>query len=176
MKSTILFSIDQLAVRARRLVMVHAIALTLLSVLGAATLLAIADYLVHFQDHGIRWLQFTALLLVSVAACLHFLRPALHCRFEPVLTARRVERQFPQLGQRLSSTVAFLLEDKGQQLSAFQQALHDQVELELARLNMESCLVPARTRQAVLGFFKLPSVWTQAEIACFQHKRPAPKQ
>ena len=155
MKSTILFSIDQLAVRARRLVMVHAIALTLLSVLGAATLLAIADYLVHFQDHGIRWLQFTALLLVSVAACLHFLRPALHCRFEPVLTARRVERQFPQLGQRLSSTVAFLLEDKGQQLSAFQQALHDQVELELARLNMESCLVPARTRQAVLGFFLL---------------------
>ena len=60
MKSTILFSVDQLAVRARRLVMVHAIALTLLSVLGAATLLAIADYLVHFQDHGIRWLQFTA--------------------------------------------------------------------------------------------------------------------
>ena len=70
MKSTILFSVDQLAVRARRLVMVHAIALTLLSVLGAATLLAIADYLVHFQDHGIRWLQFTALLLVSMVLVL----------------------------------------------------------------------------------------------------------
>jgi hypothetical protein len=158
MKSRLLSSIDQLAIRARRLVLVHAVAMTLFWGLGAATILAVVDYLAHFQDHGIRWLQFLALLLVMAAACLRFLRPALQCRFDSLMTARKVERQFPQLGQRLSSAVSFLLENGRQRISPFQQALVEQVESQLAGLNIETCLRTRRTRRAVIGFAVLVTV------------------
>ena len=84
-------------------------------------------------------------------ACLRFLRPAFQCRFGPVLTARHVEGRFPQLGQRLSSAISFLLENEGQQISPFQQALVEQVESQLAGLNMEACLRTRRTRRALIG-------------------------
>jgi hypothetical protein len=158
MKSTLLLSINQLAERARRLVVVHAIALVLLCVLSSAMLLAIADYLLHFQDYGIRWLQFTTLLLVTAGAWLRFLRPALQCRFDPVTTARRLESRFPQLGQRLSSAVAFLAESGGELTSPLQQALVKQVESELVEMNIEACLLSHRTRQAVICFGVLVAV------------------
>ncbi|MFP6751417.1 MAG: hypothetical protein VB855_07060 [Pirellulaceae bacterium] len=167
MQSRLLSSIDQLAIRARRLVMVHAAALTLCYGLGAATILAILDYIVHFQDHGIRWLQFLTLLMVMAAACLRFLRPAFQCRFGPVLTARHVEGRFPQLGQRLSSAVSFLLENEGQQISPFQQALVEQVESQLADLNMEACLRTRRTRRALVGCAVLLTV----VVGCFSWQR-----
>ena len=167
MQSTLLSSIDRLAIRARRLVLVHAAALTLCYGLGAATILAILDYLVHFQDHGIRWLQFLTLILVMTAACLRFLRPAFQCTFGPVLTARHVERRFPQLGQRLSSAVSFLLENDEQQVSPFQRALVKDVESQLAGLNMEACLRTRRTLRAVLGC----AVLVALVVGCFSWQR-----
>src|SRR5437870_2247143 len=80
---------------------------------GAAAIVTLVafgfvDWLLRAQDPVLRW------LFSAAAAALVFLEfaklawPAMRFRGGLIATARRIERQFPQLGERLTSAVAFL--------------------------------------------------------------------
>jgi|GEM_PF-1826765 hypothetical protein len=150
-RSRLLASIERLSVRARQIVLLQACSFGLLITLASFWLLALLDWLVHFQHASIRWLSFSLLLLAVVQIWRHVVRPGLVYRPDLVSTARQVEARFPQLGQRLSSCLAFLLVADGRPLARMESRLLAQVEEQLADLSLEGCLCPQRARRAMLS-------------------------
>ncbi|MBI3836801.1 MAG: hypothetical protein HY288_02555 [Planctomycetia bacterium] len=100
--------IGQVRSQARRLLLLHALGWTVGLVTAAILLLGLADYLIRFQDHGIRLMCSLALVLTMVWACYRFWLVDLGRRLGDVEVAQRIERRFPVLTDRLTSTVQFL--------------------------------------------------------------------
>src|SRR5207249_3527735 len=78
------------------------------SVVTVMLLVGLADYWIHFQDRGIRIISTLAVLLVLLWSLWRYLYGSLAMRLRDIDVARRVERRFPALQDRLSSTVEFL--------------------------------------------------------------------
>src|SRR3954454_2005859 len=82
---------------------------------GAAAIVTLVafcfvDWLLRAHDPVLRWL-FTAAAVAFLAAEFTKLAwPAIRFRPGILTTARRIERQFPELGERLTSAIAFLAE------------------------------------------------------------------
>jgi hypothetical protein len=74
----------------------------------AAFAAGLADYLLRFDDVGLRLILSAAVLAVVAIAGYLLLWPALRFRRGDVQVARRIERRYPQLDGRLSSSLAFL--------------------------------------------------------------------
>ncbi len=100
--------IGRLRARVRRLVVVYALSWIIGAVLVTAVLLGLADYLVRFQDRGIRVICTLALLGVLGWTCYRFLFVGLTARLSDVELARRLQRRFPKLGDSLASSVEFI--------------------------------------------------------------------
>ena len=76
-----------------------------IGVLGALLVLGLGDYLLRFQDRGVRIIA-DARLVGVVGWVSHTLSLACDCRcVERRRLARRVERRFPELADRLSSAM-----------------------------------------------------------------------
>ena len=73
----------------------------------------LTDYLLRFQDAGIRWLTFSGLTLTIAWAAARFLVPLSRPRLDQVQVARRIEQALPERTRGLASSIAFLQRSDG---------------------------------------------------------------
>ncbi|MDD4269633.1 MAG: hypothetical protein GXY25_02245 [Pirellulaceae bacterium] len=94
--------------RVRCLLAAHALSWALTAVAGALIVVGLADYLFRFQDPGIRLLCSLAVLGAFAWSVRHFLARTFGAAWRDVDLARRLGREFPDLGDALPSAVEFL--------------------------------------------------------------------
>ena len=105
----------------------------------------LADYFFRFQDHGLRWILSLATLGGLGWTAFRFLTPAWRQRRGPIAVAQRIERQFPQLGERLTSAVAFLQQSEDDALAgsaALRKAVVSEAESLSADLDFQQAIDP----------------------------------
>ncbi|MBL9125525.1 MAG: hypothetical protein JNG90_17945, partial [Planctomycetaceae bacterium] len=146
--------IAQLARRWRRLLLGYGLGWLCACVLAAIGIVALADYLIRFQDRGIRTIASLVVLGVAVWAFLRFLWPAWRAHTSTVQLAQRVEKRFPGLTDRLASTMYFLGQpddSPGAGSAALRRAVVHQTEQDTAELDLNEALDPRPTRRALLA-------------------------
>ena len=140
--------------RARRLLLLYALSWVVAAAVATTLALGLADYWIHFRDPGIRVLSLLSLLAVLVWAAIHYLRPVLVRRLDDVAIAQKIERHFPTLRDRLSSSIEFLHASPSDQLAG-SPALRDLVIAQTAAatqdLDLTAVLERRPTRRAVAG-------------------------
>ena len=94
--------------RARRTAVLYGLSMVATTVLVSVVVLGLADYLVRFQDRGLRALASLLAVGLLAAACHRYLYSACVIRLDNVDLARRVERHFPVLKNKLLSAIEFL--------------------------------------------------------------------
>jgi len=104
--------VDRIARQARRLVFVYGFACVFALVVTLTFILGLADYLFRLEDVGVRIICTTFLAAGAALAIYFFLRPAFAMGRSLITVAQRVEQRFPQMGDRLSTTIAFLQESE----------------------------------------------------------------
>ena len=92
----------------RRLLVQFALGWTLATLTAAVVVLALADYAIRYQDHGIRLMASLAVLGVAAWSFKRYWLASFRRRPSDVEIAHRIERRFPALSDRLASTVEFL--------------------------------------------------------------------
>ena len=144
--------VQRVALRARRLVRLHGIGWFLAAACGIGIAFGWLDYLLRFQDAGVRWILSAGVLFLVVWCFLRYVFPAFRYRCSDLQAACRIERRFPELGDRLSSAVAFATqreEDGHAGSSQLRRAVVTEVEAAVERLNLLECLDGKRTRRAL---------------------------
>jgi hypothetical protein len=96
--------------RARRLLVLYGACWVLAAVLLTIVLAGLCDFLFRFEDPGIRLMVSAAVAGVLAWSVSRYLWPALGTRLTDLDVALRIERRYPALAERLSSTVQFLHE------------------------------------------------------------------
>ena len=96
--------------RVRWLLQLHALAWMTAAVLAVGVLLGGLDYLLHFEDRGIRIMASLAVRVTAIYFAWRRLWPAVSTRLSDVGLALRVEERFPKFRDQLASTVQFLRE------------------------------------------------------------------
>ena len=99
--------------RARRLVLVRGLGWWSALALLAAFLVGLADYVFRFQEDGSRALAFVAVVSFLSVTFWRIVLPILRRRSSDLQVAQLIERRFPQLQDRLSSSLAFLGDPPG---------------------------------------------------------------
>jgi hypothetical protein len=146
--------VHSVGARARRLVLLHGASLAIAVVVAAALAAGVADYLIRYRDQGVRII--VSLLFVAAGAwsVRRFVLPAWRYRPSDIETARRIERRFPQLRDRLSSSVAFLneAEDDPRAGSAeLRRVVISETEGRVEHVNLEEAIDPRLARKAMLA-------------------------
>jgi len=100
--------IGTLRSRIRRLLAIYAMSWMVGAALATIMVLGLADYLIRFQDPGIRVIASLAVVAVSAWTCYRYLIFGLRARLRDVDLARRLQKRFPTLGDNLASAVEFL--------------------------------------------------------------------
>jgi hypothetical protein len=137
--------------RVRWLALLHGASWVVAAVLGAVIPLGMADYLVRFQDRGLRVICWLVLLGAAGWTCYRFLVLAALARLRDVDLARCLERRFPRLGDRLLSAVEFLRQADDDPLAgspALRRAVISQAVAETERLRFADALDPRPARRA----------------------------
>lgn len=140
--------------RARRLVLVYAAAWMVGVVAAAAMAAGLADYLIRYQDRGVRIIVSLMVLAAAAWSAWRFLWPALRYQPGDVDTARRIERRFPHLRDRLSSAVAFLNEpedDPRAGSAALRRAVVAETEARVEQVDLQEAIEPRPARKAALA-------------------------
>ncbi|HEY1785056.1 MAG TPA: DUF4175 family protein, partial [Pirellulales bacterium] len=154
MPHEIVTRIAEIRRRARRLLLLYALSWVVAAVVVATLALGLADYWIHFRDPGIRVLSLVALLAVLVWAAIHYLRPVLVRRLDDVAIAQKIERHFPTLRDRLSSSVEFLHASPSDRLAgspALRELVIAQTAAATKDLDLTAVLERRPTRRAVAG-------------------------
>ena len=94
--------------RLRGLLAVYGLGWLVTAGLAAALTVGLLDYLLHFQDVGIRLIASLSVWAVVLWAGYRFLLVPQTTRLSNAELARRVQRRFPQLSDSLASAVEFL--------------------------------------------------------------------
>jgi hypothetical protein len=94
--------------RLRRLLAVYGLGWLVTAGLAAALAMGLLDYLLHFQDRGIRVIASLSVWGVVLWVGYRFLLVPQTARLSNADLARRVQRRFPQLNDGLASAVEFL--------------------------------------------------------------------
>lgn len=94
--------------RVQLLLLVYAACGFAAAVLGVLLLLGLLDWLIRYQDHGVRAICTLAALGVALWAAYRFIIASMRADLSDMRIAQRIERRFPQLRDRLSSTIDFL--------------------------------------------------------------------
>src|SRR5580704_11399327 len=94
--------------RVRSLVVLHALAWLVGGLVAALVIFGLADYLIHFQDRGIRLMCSFMIVNMVIWAVSRYLWPAWRTELRDVDLALRVEKRFPHLNERFASTIQFL--------------------------------------------------------------------
>lgn len=100
--------IDAVRRRVRVLLTLHGLSMFVSVVLATVTLLAAADFMIRYRDPGVRWICSLAAAAAAGWAYHRYVHQALAARYSDVEVAQRIERRFPELRDRLSSTIEFL--------------------------------------------------------------------
>lgn len=144
--------IAELQRHATRLLAWYGLSWVAVCVIGAVLVLGTADYLIRFQDRGIRLMCSLAIVAVMVRAVWQFAWQPLRRRLSAVEVAQRVERRFPQLKQELSSSIEFLSRSAADQVAgsaALRRAVIQQAESDTDQLDLSEALERRPTRRAV---------------------------
>jgi len=129
--------------RMRRLVAVHGVGTVVACSLGAVLVLGGADYLLRFQDPGIRLICSLSLLAAVAYSCYRYLYQSLGVKLRDVDLALHVQRRFPELGDRLASSVEFLRESEDDPLAgsaSLRRAVVAETTAEAERLDFSEVL------------------------------------
>jgi len=94
--------------RTRGLVAMYGLGIAVILVVATAFGLGLLDYLVRFEDLGVRFLSSIAVFAILVWSVYRFANPALWCRPTDLRIAQQIEQQFPHLRDQLSSSIEFL--------------------------------------------------------------------
>jgi hypothetical protein len=97
--------------RVRRLLFIYGTSRALAVVLPVLVVLGGIDYLLRFEDHGVRMIWSLAAAALLVWAIARYLAPAVRQRLSDLVVAQRIETHFAGLGEQLSSAIEFLGED-----------------------------------------------------------------
>ncbi len=143
MHSPLLYRVHELRAAAYRLVLICGLArfasAAILSFIG----LGLIDYLLRVHDPIARWLMSASLAMLLAISFWKLVVPALRLRPSLVATARRIERRFPELGERLSTAVAFLHEAADEPAagsSELRRAVVAEAEASVANMNLSTAL------------------------------------
>lgn len=142
--------------RVRRLLLVDAAARLVALLLATALVLGLADYLVRFEDRGVRLISSLALVAACGWAFHRFVGPALRIRLSDVELALQLEQRLPILRDRLASAMRFLCQREDDALagsSALRRAVIAAAAAEVDRLNLDDAIEPHAARR---------SLWTAA--------------
>ncbi len=140
--------------RARQLMAVYGLSWVVTTALGAMVALSLLDYLVRFQDVGLRVICSLSVAWIMVWACYRFLYLPLFVRLRNVELAQKLERRFPGLEDRLVSSVEFLRtsdDDPTAGSAELRRAVIDQATSDTERLDFSELLdsrVPVRAAVA----------------------------
>lgn len=135
--------IDELRHRARRRAAFYGLGLSIATLLGASIAAGCVDYLVQFQDRGIRILVSLAVLGAFCWAFRRYAIPSLLLRLRDADLALRVELHFPSLRNQLVSAVEFLKgkpDDPAAGSALLRQAVVEQVAAEASPLDFSEIL------------------------------------
>lgn len=94
--------------KARSLLLLHGVSCALGVAVAAVVLAAAGDYLLRYEEPGIRFASTAAMLAVVAWGVWRFFLPAYRAELSDVFLARQVEKKFPILKERLAGSVAFL--------------------------------------------------------------------
>lgn len=139
--------------RARRLVLGYGICRTVACIVATVTVLALCDWWLHFEDRGVRTLALLAAVGVSAWASVHFLWTAWKVRFPDVQLAQSIQRRFPLLRDRLSSSMEFLREPENDPRAGsarLRQEVIAQTTYEVELLDLKDSIEPRPARRAAL--------------------------
>jgi hypothetical protein len=140
--------------RARRLLLLYALSWIVAAVVAAILVLGLADYWIRFRDPGIRILSLLAVMAAGGWAAFRYLRPLLTRRLDDVAIAQRIERHFPVLHDRLSSSVEFLKtspSDREVGSPALRELVIAQTAAAVKDLNLANVLERRPTQRALAG-------------------------
>ncbi len=104
--------VRSVSARARLLRWGYALAAVLAGVVGAMLVWGLLDYALHVQESGVRAIATLAILAVAALVVWKFAWPACVQQASDLATAQHIEQRFPELGDRLSSALAFLSQDE----------------------------------------------------------------
>ncbi len=120
--------------------------------------IGLCDYLVRPQDPIVRGIGYSMVVCCWVVTCWRMLLlPLLRKRASDLLVAQLIERRFPQLQGRLSSSLAFLAEpspssQRPMGSPTLQESVIAETDRLVATLNISECLEGRRARRAIGGF------------------------
>ncbi len=140
--------------RARRLLIVYALSWVVAALVAAILLLALADYWIRFRDPGLRVLSLVAVLAAAAWSANRYLRPVWRRRLDDVAIAQKIERRFPALGDRLSSSVEFLrAAPADQEVGSYmlRNLVISQTASAVGQLDLDEVLERRPTQRAMLG-------------------------
>ncbi|HEY2881250.1 MAG TPA: hypothetical protein VGJ15_02425, partial [Pirellulales bacterium] len=154
--------------RVRRLLIVHAVCWIVAIALAAIALLIAADYVLRFEDRGIRVMSLLAVTGFAAWSICRFLLPVWQFQPSPVELARRVEHRFPGLSDRLASTVEFLQASEADPIAGsarLRRAVILETESDAADVDWSSVVDSRATRFAWLA--ATAAIAAAAAIAMF---------
>jgi hypothetical protein len=136
----------------RWLLVLYALGWTVASIGAAVLVLGLADYWIRFHDPGIRLMASLAIVAVAAWSLYRFWYAIATYRLGDVQIARRIERYYPELTDRLASTIEFL-KQSDVDVQAGSAALRRAVIHETARdaqpLDFSRVFQPAPARRAL---------------------------
>ncbi len=135
--------VRQVARRARGLVRLYGISWFVAVVCLVALGLGLIDYLVRFQDLGVRLICFALLCLAAAWGGFRYLYSAWRYRCSDLQAAQRIEGQFPALGGLLSSAVAFCMQSASDETAGsfeLRRTVVAQAESAAEPLDFAACL------------------------------------
>ncbi len=134
---------QQVARRARQLVRLYGLSWFLALACLAAVLAGLADYWIRFEDLGVRLISFGLLCLVVAWGFARFVLVAWRYRCSVLQAARKIEQLHPELGDRLTSAVAFAAEsddDESWGSTQLRRAVVTETEAATEGIDFSACL------------------------------------
>ncbi len=138
--------------QAHRLVLVHGLGWWFALTLLVAFLVGLADYVFRFPEDGARAAAFGVVVCFLLVTFWRIVLPVLRRRTTDLQIAQLIERRFPQLQDRLSSSLAFLGEPRGETAMgspALQESVIAETDRLVSTLNIFDCLEATGARRAV---------------------------
>jgi len=140
--------------RARRLIAIYGLGVCVILVVTTAFVMGLADYLLRFEDPGVRFLSSIAVVVVLGWSIFRFLYPAIRYRPTDVHIAQHIEQQFPQLKDRLSSSIEFIGQSEENRKAGsvdLRRAVVARTAGEIERLDFAKCVDTRRPWRAVIA-------------------------
>ncbi len=138
--------------RVRRLLVTEAAARLATAMLAAGVVLGTADYLVRFEDRGIRFMSSLALAAVAGWMFYRSVWPALKARLGDAELAWQLERRLPILADRLASALRFLRQREDDELAgsaALRRTVIMQATAEVERVDLQAAIDPRAARRSL---------------------------